>query len=199
MAEWFVPDRGSSTQAPNFQASPTAYLRSSEGSKAEAQSDGGVDVVALEKAESQSAVNLREHQSEIDVPLRREPPIDRGGHRIERARALRVLGAGAGSRPAGCGAEEGILDVVVIGADHIEVLGNRVLGPDPHDLHSLVAEAVHAERGIVDGRVVDRVTSQANAVFDPVRTKFHSCGWRATRPLNTDGRDGRIPTLRDLL
>jgi hypothetical protein len=61
---------------------------------------------------------------------------------------------------------------VVIGADHIEVLGNRVLGPDPHDLHSLVAEAVHAERGIVDVRIVDRVTSLANAVFDPCGRNF---------------------------
>src|SRR5712675_1615812 len=126
----------------------TAYLRCLEDSKAEALSDRGIDVVGLEKAEGQSAIHLREHESEIGIPLWCEPPIDSGGDRVERAGALRVLTAGARGRPAGCGAEEGILDVVVIGADHIEVLGHGVLGPDPHDLQRLVAKTVHAEGGI---------------------------------------------------
>src|SRR6195256_6493136 len=141
--------------------SSTAYLRSLEDSKAEAQSDRGIDVVALEKAGGQSAIHLREHDPEIEIPLRCKPPIDSGRDRVERPGALRVLGAGAGGGPPGGGAEERILDIMVIGADHIQIFGNSVLGPDPHDLKILVTKTVHAEGGIVDIRVVELLTAEA--------------------------------------
>ena len=126
-------------------------------SEAEPQSDRGSDVVALEKAEGQTAIHLREHDPGIEIPLWCKPPIDSGGDPVECPGALRVLGAEAGGGPPGGGAEERILDIMVIGADHIQVFSNSVLGPDPHDLESLVAKTVHAEGGIVDIRVVDRI------------------------------------------
>src|SRR5262249_24476042 len=88
--------------------------RSLEASVAEAQSDRGIDVVALEKAVSQSAILLREHDPEIEIPLRRKLPIDSGRVRVQRTGALRARAAGARRCP-GRGAEEGILDVMVIG------------------------------------------------------------------------------------
>ena len=68
-------------------------------SEAEAQSDRGIDVVALEKAVSQPAIHLREHEPEIEIPLWCKPPINSGGDRVKRPGALRVLTAGAGGRP----------------------------------------------------------------------------------------------------
>src|SRR5467141_3349892 len=91
-------------------------------SEAEPQSDRGSDVVALEKAESQTAIHLREHDPGIEIPLWCKPPIDSGRDRVERPGALWVLGAEAGGGPPGGGAEERILDIMVIGADHIQIL-----------------------------------------------------------------------------
>src|SRR5712671_6930692 len=85
-----------------------------ENSKAEAQSDRGIDVVALEKAVGQSAIHLREHEPEIEIPLWCKPPIDSGRDRVKRPGALRVRTAGAGGRPPGWGAEVGILDIMVV-------------------------------------------------------------------------------------
>src|SRR5437667_3397408 len=95
------------------------YLRGLEDSKAEAQSDRGVDVVALEKAGGQSIIHLREHEPQIDIPLWCKPPIDRGRDRVERPGALRVLTSGAGSKPPGWSAEVRILIIMVIAADDV--------------------------------------------------------------------------------
>src|SRR5882724_1479493 len=127
-------------------------------SEAEAQPDRGSDIVALEKAGGQTAVHLRKHEPGIDIPLWCKPPIDGGGDPVECPGALRVLGAGAGSGPPGGGAKERILDIMVIGADHIQIFGNSVFGPDPHDLESLVTKTVHAEGCIGNVRVVERLT-----------------------------------------
>jgi hypothetical protein len=140
--------------------SSTAYLRSLEDLKAEAQSDRGIDVVALEKAEGQSAIHLVEHHAKIEIPLWRKSPVHCGRNRIVRPGALRVLTAEAGGRP-GWGAEEVVLDIMVIGGDDIHVFGNSVFAPDPHDLQSLVPKTVHAEGGIVDIRVVEGGAGQA--------------------------------------
>jgi hypothetical protein len=51
--------------APLSEAQMREIGRSVEVSEAEAQSDRGIDVVALEKAVSQSAVLLREHDARI--------------------------------------------------------------------------------------------------------------------------------------
>src|ERR1700716_4093811 len=139
----------------------SSQLFNAEVSKAEAQSDGGIDVVALEKAGGQSAIHLREHDPEIEIPLRCKPPIDSGRDRVERPGALRVLGTGAGGGPPGGGAEERILDIMVIGGDPIQIFGNSILSSGPHDLQSLITKTVHAEGCIVNIRVVERVTALA--------------------------------------
>ena len=53
---------------------------------------------------------------------------------------------------------------MVIAADHIQIFGDGVLGADPHDLENLVAKTVHAEGGIVDIRVVERLAVLAKKV-----------------------------------
>jgi hypothetical protein len=50
---------------------------------------------------------------------------------------------------------------MVIGTDEIQFFGNGVLGPRPYDMQRLIAKTVHAEGGIVDTRVVERVTALA--------------------------------------
>src|SRR5882757_1191028 len=84
-------------------------------SEAEPQPDRGSDVVALEKAEGQTAIHLREHDPGIEIPLRCKPPIDRGRDSVECAGALRMYRAGARGGSGG-GAEEGILNIMIIGA-----------------------------------------------------------------------------------
>jgi hypothetical protein len=59
-------------------------------SEAEAQPGRRGDVVALEKAEGQSAIRLREHDPEIKIPLWCKPPIDSGRDRVERPGAFRT-------------------------------------------------------------------------------------------------------------
>ncbi len=81
----------------------------------------------------------------VEIPLRRKLPIDSGRDRVEGTGALRVLGARAGRRPSGSGAEEGILDVLVIGGDHIQLVSHGVFCPSPYDLQNLIAKTVHAE------------------------------------------------------
>ena len=68
-------------------------------SEAEAQSNCGIDVVALKIAVSQSAIHFREHQPGVEIPLRGKLPIDNAGDRVKSTGALRVLAAGAGQRP----------------------------------------------------------------------------------------------------
>jgi Transposase DDE domain group 1 len=80
-------------------------------SEAEAQSDCGIDVVALEIAVGQSATHFRGNEAGVEIPLRCKLPIDNPGDPVERTRALRVLAARAGQRPCGAGAIVGILGV----------------------------------------------------------------------------------------
>ena len=137
--------------------------------KTEPQSNRGSDVVALEEAEGQPAIHLREHDPGIDIPLWCKPPIDSGRDPVECPGALRVLGTEARGGPSGGSAEEGVLDIMVIGADHIQIFGNSVLGPDPHDLESLVTKTVHAEGCVVDIRAVERIAAQTKKGSRDVR------------------------------
>jgi hypothetical protein len=129
-------------------------------SEAEPQSSGGIDVAVLEEAEAQPAMHLVEHHAKIEIPLWRKSPIHRGRNRIVRLGALRVRAVGAEGGPSSGGAEKGILDVMVIGADHIQVIRDGVFRTGPHDLESLITKTVHAEGGIVNIRVVERATAQ---------------------------------------
>ena len=64
----------------------------------EAQSRRSSDVVVLDKGVRQSAIELRAHEADVDIPLRCKLPIDNAGDRVERTGALGVLGAGTGRR-----------------------------------------------------------------------------------------------------
>jgi len=123
-------------------------------SESDAQSNCGIDVVALKIAVSQSAIHFREHQPGVEIPLRGKLPIDNAGDRVKRTGALRVLAAGAGQRPRGGSAVVRILSVMIIGGDYVQLVGNGVSHPGPHDLEDLVAETVAAEGRIGDVRVV---------------------------------------------
>jgi len=48
----------------------------------EAQSRRGSDVVILEKGIGQSAIELRTHEADVDIPLRCKLPIDNAGDRV---------------------------------------------------------------------------------------------------------------------
>jgi hypothetical protein len=135
--------------------------RSLEVSEAEAQSGRCGDVVALKVAVGQSAIHLRGHDAEVEIPFRRKQPINDTRDRAERTGALRMLAAGAGRGPPGGRPEVGILGVVVIAGDHIQFVGNGVLRTTPHDLQNLVAATVDAKGRIPNVRVVDRGTSLA--------------------------------------
>src|SRR6266403_4965148 len=128
-------------------------------SEAETQSDRGIDVAVLEEAEAQPAMHLVEHHAKIEIPLWRKSPIHCGRNRIVRPSALRVRAVGAESGPSSGGAERGILDVMVIGADHIQFIRDGVFRTGPHDLQDPVTKAVHSEGRIVDIRVVERCTA----------------------------------------
>ena len=54
----------------------------------EANTCGRVEVIASEIAVRETGIHLREHYTDIGVPLRQKPPIDQGGNGVERAGAL---------------------------------------------------------------------------------------------------------------
>src|SRR6267154_5887523 len=103
-------------------------------SEAEPQSSRGIDVAVLEEAEAQPAMHLVEHHAKIEIPLWCKSPIHCGRNRIVRPGALRVRTVGAEGGPSSGGAEKGILDGMVIGADHMQVIRGGVFRTGPHDL-----------------------------------------------------------------
>ena len=103
-------------------------------SKTEAHPNRGIDVAVLQEAEAQPAMHLVEHHAEIEIPLWCKSPIHCGRNRIIRPGALRMRAVGAEEEPSSGGAEPGILDVMVIGADHIKVIRDGVFRAGPHDL-----------------------------------------------------------------
>src|SRR5258708_30604083 len=133
-------------------------------SESDAQYTRGIDVVALKIAVSQSDIHFREHQPGVEIPLRGKLPIDNAGDRVKRTGALRVLAAGAGQRPRGGSAVVRILSVMVIGGDYVQLVGNGVSHPGPHDLDDLVAETVAAEGRIGYGRVCEHEAALAQKI-----------------------------------
>src|SRR5436305_8908135 len=97
----------------SWRAPRVEIVAASRFSEAEAQSDRGIDVVALEKAISQCTIHFREHQTGVEIPLRCKPPINNARDRVERPGALCMLGTGAGQGARGGGAEVGVLGVMV--------------------------------------------------------------------------------------
>jgi hypothetical protein len=63
----------------------------------EAQSRRASEVVALERAVRQSAIEF--HEADVNIPLRCKLPVDNAGDRVQRTGALRVLAPGAGHDP----------------------------------------------------------------------------------------------------
>src|SRR5258708_17719604 len=115
-------------------ACPISCLRYQELSKSETHPDRGIDVAVLEEAEAQPAMHLVEHHAKIEIPLWRKSPVHCGRDRIIRPGALRMLAAGAEEERSSGGAEPGILDLMVIGADHIQVIRDGVFRAGPPDL-----------------------------------------------------------------
>jgi hypothetical protein len=132
-----------------------SQLLLSPSSEAEAHANGRINVAVLEEAEAQPAMHLVEHHTKIEIPLWGKSPIRCGRNRIVRPGALRMRAAQAEGRPAGRGAEKGILDIEIVGADHIQFARDGVFRTGPHDLQGLVAKAVHTMGRIVDIRVVE--------------------------------------------
>ena len=62
----------------------------------EAQSRRSGDVVVHEEAVRQSAIKLRAHEADVNIPLRCKLPVDNTRDRVQRTGALRVLFAVAG-------------------------------------------------------------------------------------------------------
>src|ERR687887_1789357 len=112
--------------APRSEAPMDGSVAASRFSVAEAQPDRGIDVVALEKAVGQSAIHLRVHQADVEIPFWCKFPIDNARDGVERTGALRVLAPGAGHDPARGRAEVGMLVVMVISGEHIHLVGNGV-------------------------------------------------------------------------
>ena len=54
----------------------------------EANTCRGIKVIAREIAVRETGIHLREHDTDIGVPLPQKPPIDQGGDGVERAGAL---------------------------------------------------------------------------------------------------------------
>src|SRR5262252_10103780 len=103
----------------------------------EAQSRRSSDVVVHEKAVRQSAIELRAHEAEVNIPLRCKLPVDNTRDRVQRTGALRVLFAVAG-HDAGGRADVGMLGVMVISGDHIHLVGNGVFYAGPIDVENPV-------------------------------------------------------------
>src|SRR5262249_56792815 len=89
--------------------------------------------------------------------------VEEAGDRVQRTGAWRVLLAVEG-HDAGGRAEVGMLGVMVISGDHIHLVGNGVLDAGPIDVENPVSKTADTERRIVDIRVVECLTSQANEV-----------------------------------
>src|SRR5262249_17899644 len=103
-----------------------------------AQSPPSSDVVVHEKAVRQSAIELRAHEADVNIPLRCKLPVDNTRNRVQRTGALRVLFAIAG-HDAGGRAEVGMLGVMVISGDHIHLVGNGVFDAGPIDVENPVS------------------------------------------------------------
>ena len=115
----------------------------------EANTCGRIEVIAREIAVRETGIHLREHDTDIGVPLRQKPPIDQAGDGVERALALRVRG-----RIDAAGGGVGILNVMIIGADDIEVFVDRISCARPHHLHDFVTASAGPAAGRV-GHVAD--------------------------------------------
>src|SRR5262249_19671793 len=129
----------------------------------EAQSRRRGDVVVHEKAVRQSAIELRAHEADVNIPLRCKLPVNDAGDRVQRTGALRVLFAVAG-HDAGGRPEVGLLLVTLKSGNHTHLVGNGVFAAGPIDVENLVSKTAGTERCIVDIRVVECLTSQANEV-----------------------------------
>ena len=115
-----------------------------------------------EIAIEQSAAHLGEHEAGVDIPLRREPPVDDGGIGIESPGALGLCGAVAVLSTPRDGAEEAALNVMIITAHQVQVVGDGISGAGPRDLQNLVAKAIQTIGSIVDVCAVDGGTAGTN-------------------------------------
>ena len=105
-------------------------------SETEAEPGRRINVVTLEIAVRQSAIHLREHETNVNIPPSCEPPVDSSRHGVERSGALRVSAARAAD--VWPGREKVVLGIMIIGADHVQFVGDGVFRPCPRDLQDFI-------------------------------------------------------------
>src|SRR5258708_25402929 len=97
-------------------------------SEAEAKPNRRIDRAAIEKAARQAAIDLREHDSGVGIKFLRKLPIDDKGKGVERPVAVwerRGVGGAIARRT------KGVLGVMIIRADHIQIVTIRGLHSVP--------------------------------------------------------------------
>src|ERR1700738_1153424 len=126
-------------------------------SEAEAKANRGIDRVAMEEAVRQAAIDLREHEPGVGIKLLRKLPIDGERNGVERPMAVcERRGVGAVD-----GCTKGGLVVMIISANHVQIVSDGVFHSSPEYMEQLVAGA---ESRVVNVRVVDRSAAGADEV-----------------------------------
>jgi hypothetical protein len=97
-------------------------------SEAEAKPNRGVDRAPIEEAVRQAAIDLREHDSGVGIKFLRKLPIDDERNGVERPVAI-CGRRGVGGAIDGC--PKGGLVIMVIGADHIQIVSDGVFRASP--------------------------------------------------------------------
>src|SRR5258708_6085106 len=117
LATW-LPSRASG----NDLSVPAAF------SEAEAKPNRGSDRIAMEEAVRQAAIDLREHDPGVGIELLRKLPI--GGERngVERPMAVCERRGVGGAIDGGT---KGGLVVMIISADHIQIVSDGVFHSSP--------------------------------------------------------------------
>ena len=83
-----VPPTVRNNARPGFAAVLDSTWRGSFLLEPKTNTCGRIEVIASEIAVRETGIHLREHDTNIGVPLRQKPPIDQRGDGVERARAL---------------------------------------------------------------------------------------------------------------
>jgi hypothetical protein len=96
-------------------------------SEPEAKPNRGIDRVTIKVAVRQTAIDLREHKSGVGIKFLSKLPINDEGNSVERHVAGRRRGRGG----AVDGCAEGRLVVMIVGANHIQIVGNGVFHSGP--------------------------------------------------------------------
>jgi hypothetical protein len=97
-------------------------------SEAEAKPNRWIDRAPVEVAVRQAAIDLGEHQPGVSIKLLRKLPIDGQGKGVERSGAICERRSVGGAIDGGT---VGRLVIMVIGADHIQIVSDGVFHTGP--------------------------------------------------------------------